>query len=64
MHLHLVDLLSRNGRPRLPYERGPKDTVHVGDTEIIWLLVTFDSPSLRGGRYLVHCHNLPHEATT
>ena len=63
VHLHLVDfrILSRNGRPPFPHERGPKDVVYVGETETVRLLVTFDSPSHRGGRYMVHCHNLPHE---
>ena len=63
VHLHLVDfkVLSRNGRPELPHERGPKDVVYVGESETVRLLITFESPSNRQGRYMVHCHNLPHE---
>ena len=63
VHLHLVDfkVLTRNGQPAQPQERGPKDVVYVGEEETVRLLVNFDSPHHRGGRYMVHCHNLPHE---
>lgn len=63
VHIHLVDfkILSRNGQPPLPHERGPKDVVYVGEAEIVRLLIPFSSPSMREGRYMVHCHNLPHE---
>ena len=60
VHMHLVDfqVLSRNGAPPFPWERGPKDTVYVGEDETVSLLVQF---SPHQGRYMVHCHNLPHE---
>ena len=63
VHIHLVDfkILSRNGSAPLPHERGPKDVVYVGEAETVRLLVPFVSPSRREGRYMVHCHNLPHE---
>jgi len=63
VHIHLIDfkILSRNGRPPLPHECGPKDVVYVGEAETVRLLITFESPSDRQGRYMVHCHNLPHE---
>lgn len=59
-HIHLVDfkILSRNGRPPFPYERGPKDTVYVGEGETVRLLMQFGP---HRGRYMMHCHNLPHE---
>ena len=60
VHLHLVDfaVLDRNGRAPFAYERGPKDVVYVGESEIVRLLVRFDG---QVGKYMVHCHFLAHE---
>jgi spore coat protein A len=60
LHIHLVDfqILSRNGRPPFDYERGPKDVVYVGENEKVRLLMQFEH---HRGRYMMHCHNLPHE---
>ncbi|TNB75679.1 multicopper oxidase family protein [Arthrobacter sp. BB-1] len=60
VHIHLVDfqILSRNGRPPFAYERGPKDVVYVGEGETVRLLMKFEH---HRGRYMIHCHNLPHE---
>jgi FtsP/CotA-like multicopper oxidase with cupredoxin domain len=60
IHLHLVDfkIISRNGRAPFPYEAGPKDVVYVGEGEKVKLLMRFGPHQ---GRYMVHCHNLPHE---
>lgn len=60
IHIHLVDfqILSRNGRPPFASERGPKDVVYVGEGETVRLLMKFGP---HRGRYMVHCHNLPHE---
>lgn len=60
MHIHLVDvrILSRNGKPPFPYEVGPKDVVYVGEGETVRVLTKFEH---HRGRYMVHCHNLPHE---
>ncbi|RAM37990.1 multicopper oxidase family protein [Arthrobacter globiformis] len=60
VHIHLVDfkILSRNGRAPLPQELGPKDVVYVGEGETVRLLMKFGP---HRGRYMVHCHNLPHE---
>ena len=66
VHIHLVDfrVISRNtngGRP-FPWELGPKDVVYVGESEKVQLLMRFTvTPGSSGGRYMVHCHNLPHE---
>jgi FtsP/CotA-like multicopper oxidase with cupredoxin domain len=59
LHIHLVDfqILSRNGRAPADYERGPKDVAYLGPDELVRVLVKFE----RKGRYMVHCHNLPHE---
>lgn len=69
MHLHLVDfrIIKRTGGVGrvLPHEQGPKDVVYVGEGETVHLLVKFNKPGgdpeFKGGRYMVHCHNLPHE---
>jgi FtsP/CotA-like multicopper oxidase with cupredoxin domain len=64
VHIHLVDfrILSRNGRAPFAYENGPKDVVYIGEDETVRLLIKFaPTPGSAGGRYMVHCHNLPHE---
>jgi FtsP/CotA-like multicopper oxidase with cupredoxin domain len=59
------------------WEKGPKDVVYVGEGEVIEVLVHYamvpktysDGRSTgqagatgdRGGRYMIHCHNLSHE---
>ncbi|WP_104044932.1 multicopper oxidase family protein [Arthrobacter sp. ZGTC412] len=60
VHIHLVDfqILSRNGKAPFNYERGPKDVVYVGEGETVRLLMKFEH---HRGRYMIHCHNLPHE---
>ena len=64
LHIHLVDfrILSRNGQAPFAYEKGPKDVVYIGEDETVRLLMKFSvAPGCHGGRYMVHCHNLPHE---
>jgi FtsP/CotA-like multicopper oxidase with cupredoxin domain len=64
LHMHLVDfkILSRNGRAAYPWENGPKDVVYIGEDQTVRLLVKFTLPEgIKGGKYMVHCHNLPHE---
>jgi hypothetical protein len=60
VHIHLVDfqILSRNGQAPFAHERGPKDVVYVGEGETVRLLMKFEH---HRGRYMIHCHNLPHE---
>ncbi|HEX2175210.1 MAG TPA: multicopper oxidase domain-containing protein [Nocardioidaceae bacterium] len=60
LHIHLVDfrILDRNGRPPFDYERGPKDVAYVGENETVRVIMRFGP---HRGRYMVHCHNLPHE---
>jgi spore coat protein A len=59
-HIHLVDfkILSRNGRAPYNYELGPKDVAFVGENETVRAIMKF---SHQEGRYMIHCHNLPHE---
>ncbi|MBD1542792.1 multicopper oxidase family protein [Arthrobacter sp. IA7] len=60
VHIHLVDfqVLSRNGQAPMAHERGPKDVVYVGEGETVRLVMKFEH---HRGRYMIHCHNLPHE---
>jgi spore coat protein A, manganese oxidase len=65
VHIHLVDfkMLTRNGKPVFNYEQGPKDVAYVGENETIRAIMKFGKagdPST-DGRYMIHCHNLPHE---
>jgi FtsP/CotA-like multicopper oxidase with cupredoxin domain len=75
VHIHLLDfrILSRTGgdvNTVLPHEQGPKDVMYVGEGETVTVLCKFIKPGVvapsgdpnwKGGRYMVHCHNLPHE---
>ncbi len=60
VHTHLVDqqILSRDGRAPFDYELGPKDVIYTGENEVVELLIKFGP---HRGRYMIHCHNLPHE---
>jgi FtsP/CotA-like multicopper oxidase with cupredoxin domain len=60
LHIHLVDfkILSRNGLAPFAYEQGPKDVAYIGENETVRLLMKFGPHK---GKYMVHCHNLPHE---
>jgi FtsP/CotA-like multicopper oxidase with cupredoxin domain len=59
VHIHLIDfrILDRNGKPPMPHELGPKDTVYVGENETVRVLARFEGR----GKYMIHCHNLVHE---
>ena len=60
MHVHLVrfQVLDRDNLPPSPAEMGWKDTVRVGDGEVVRVAMTFEGHT---GRYMFHCHNLAHE---
>ena len=60
MHIHLVDfkIIGGEDRATYSYEQGPKDVVYVGEGETVHLLMKFGP---HRGRYMIHCHNLPHE---
>jgi len=60
VHIHLIDfqVISRNGGAPFAWEKGPKDVVYVGEGETVRVLMKFGPNQ---GRYMVHCHNLPHE---
>ena len=44
IHVHLVDfkILDRNGRPPFDYEKGPKDTVYLGEGETVRVIMRFE----------------------
>ncbi|GII75393.1 spore coat protein A [Sphaerisporangium rufum] len=60
VHLHLAhfQILSRNGRGPRATDRGWKDTIDLGGSEVAEILVRFTGYR---GRYVMHCHNLEHE---
>jgi spore coat protein A, manganese oxidase len=60
IHIHLVDfkILDRDGQAPHPYERGPKDTIYLGESETVRVIARFGP---HAGRYMIHCHNLVHE---
>lgn len=60
VHVHLVDfqILERNLQPPLPYERGWKDVVYVGEDDNIRVIARFGPHQ---GKYIMHCHNTVHE---
>jgi FtsP/CotA-like multicopper oxidase with cupredoxin domain len=60
VHTHLVDqqILSRDGHAPFDYELGPKDVIYTGENEIVEVIMKFGP---HRGRYMIHCHNLPHE---
>ena len=45
-------------RRRSTYEQGPKDVAYVGENESVRFITKFAHQT---GRYMIHCHNLPHE---
>ena len=60
VHLHLEEgrILSRNGKPPAPHERGRKDVFEVGPEEEVKVFLRFRDFV---GKYVMHCHNLTHE---
>ena len=60
VHVHLVDfqIIRRNLQPPLPYERGWKDVVYVGEDDNIQIIARFGP---HRGKYMMHCHNTVHE---
>jgi spore coat protein A len=70
VHIHLTDfrIIKRTGGDAggvLPHEQGPKDVMYVGEGETVHVLLKFprpaNDPAVKGGRYMVHCHNFVHE---
>ena len=69
VHIHLVDfqIISRDGAPPFPYEKGWKDVVYIGPGEEVELVMRFnpadpiDPTKPITGKYVMHCHNLIHE---
>lgn len=60
IHIHLeeVIILSRNGMPPPPHERGRKDVISLKPDDIVRIFIRFRDFS---GKYMMHCHNTIHE---
>jgi len=60
VHIHLghFQIVKRNSRAPLPWERGWKDTISLQPHEDAKVIMKFDGYR---GRFLIHCHNLEHE---
>jgi len=60
VHIHMEEgrILSRNGAPPPPHERGRKDVFVLAPEERVDVLMKFRDFT---GKYLMHCHNLSHE---
>ncbi|MDJ0635875.1 MAG: multicopper oxidase family protein [Xenococcaceae cyanobacterium MO_188.B29] len=65
VHIHFVDwqILDRNGRPPLAYERGWKDVFQIDHFETVRVIAEFGrrSGDYLQGKFMMHCHNLVHE---
>ena len=65
VHIHFADwqILDRNGRAPLPYERGWKDVFRVGHFETVRVIAEFGrrNGDYIKGKFMFHCHNLVHE---
>jgi hypothetical protein len=53
-----LQLISRNGLPPAPYERGWKDVFVLNDFETVRVIAKFGPHT---GKYMMHCHNIVHE---
>ena len=62
VHIHDEEfrILSRNGAPPPPHERGLKDVFIVGEIETVDVMAYWTG-ARNIGQYVFHCHNLEHE---
>jgi FtsP/CotA-like multicopper oxidase with cupredoxin domain len=60
VHIHMEEgrILSRNGKPPPPHERGRKDVFVLNPGEDVRVYIRFRDFE---GKYVMHCHNLIHE---
>ena len=60
VHIHMEEgrILTRNGKPPPPHERGRKDVFVLNPGEEVRIFIRFRDFE---GRYVMHCHNLIHE---
>ena len=60
IHIHFEEgrILKRNGVAPPAHERGRKDVYVLGPGETVEIFIRFRDFK---GKYLMHCHNLPHE---
>jgi blue copper oxidase len=62
-HVHGVSfqILTQNGKPPAPEDRGWKDTVVVREDEVTEIILRFDHEATMKFRFMYHCHMLEHE---
>ena len=60
VHIHFEEarILTRNGLPPPPHERGRKDVFELHPGETVRILICFEDFI---GKYIMHCHNTVHE---
>ena len=60
IHIHFEEgrILKRNGVAPPAHERGRKDVYVLGPNETVEIFIRFRDFK---GKYMMHCHNLPHE---
>ncbi len=60
VHIHFEEgrILSRNGAPPAPHERGRKDVYVLGPGDELRVFLRFRDFE---GKYMMHCHNTTHE---
>jgi FtsP/CotA-like multicopper oxidase with cupredoxin domain len=60
IHIHFEEgqILSRNGKPPPPHERGRKDVFVLGPDDELRVFIRFRDFV---GKYAMHCHNMTHE---
>lgn len=60
MHIHFEEgrILTRNGRPPPPHERGRKDVYVLAPGEVVRVFIRFRDFT---GKYMMHCHNTIHK---
>lgn len=63
IHIHEVQflILDRNGEPPEAHERGWKDTVLVGSTDTVRVMMKFEHYTNEEVPFMFHCHILQHE---
>jgi FtsP/CotA-like multicopper oxidase with cupredoxin domain len=62
-HIHgtSFQILSRDGNPPLPTDKGWKDTVLVRSGEMVQVIMRFNYKADKNNPYMYHCHILEHE---
>ena len=62
LHIHDEEfaVISRNGQPPAPHERGLKDVFNLAPHDVV-KVAAYWTGNQNIGKYVFHCHNLEHE---